>query len=47
MKSKLVVKWNKQTQEYNVTHPHTNVKGYGKTISQAIANWIWWWEVPY
>lgn len=47
MRDKLIVKWNRELQEFHVTHPHTNVKGFGKTISQAINNWIWWWQVPY
>lgn len=47
MKEKLIVKWNKELKEFHVTHPSINVRGFGKTISQAMDNWIWWWQVPF
>lgn len=47
MNEKLVVKWSKVRQEFIVTHPSTNVLGYGITIRKAVENWQWWWEVPY
>lgn len=44
-KNKLCVKWNGQ--EFVCTHPNTNVTGHGSTISAAIKNWQYWWNIPY
>jgi len=47
MNSRIRVAWNKEAECFIATHPYTNVKGYSVTISKAIKDWQWWWEVPY
>jgi hypothetical protein len=45
--SKLKVVWLPDNQEFYVTHPNTNVTGFGKTPGAAIRNWLFWWNIPY
>ena len=43
--AKLKVVWTGE--EFEATHPNTNVTGHGKTPGDAVRNWIYWWNFPY
>ena len=44
---KLKVVWLPDTQQFEATHPNTNVTGHGPTPGEAIRNWQFWWNIAY